>query len=124
MDAVLLFGYPGRLTIIAARSLSSGLSGLLTGMAVISPCDAAHASARFDHCFLLRLIEACKIFDIPSRLTRGGPGTSTMVYSFFTYLTGMKYFDLGYASVQGFVLLVAMMIIVIFFFKRMRDIYR
>jgi multiple sugar transport system permease protein len=74
--------------------------------------------------FLLRLIEACKIFDIPSRLTRGGPGTSTMVYSLFTYLTGMKYFDLGYASVQGFVLLVAMMIIVIFFFKRMRDIYR
>jgi multiple sugar transport system permease protein len=74
--------------------------------------------------FLLRLIEACKIFDIPSRLTRGGPGTSTMVYSLFTYLTGMKYFDLGYASVQGFVLLVVMMIIVIFFFKRMREIYR
>lgn len=72
---------------------------------------------------LLRLIEACKIFDIPSRLTRGGPGTSTMVYSLYTYLTGMKYFDLGYASVQGFALLVVMMIIVTFFFKRMRQIY-
>jgi multiple sugar transport system permease protein len=72
---------------------------------------------------LLRLIEACKIFDIPSRLTRGGPGTSTMVYSLYTYLTGMKYFDLGYASVQGFALLVFMMIIVTFFFKRMRQIY-
>jgi len=74
--------------------------------------------------FLLRLIEACKIFDIPSRLTRGGPGTSTMVYSLFTYLTGMKYFDLGYAAVQGFALLVVMIIIVVFFFKRMREIYR
>lgn len=73
--------------------------------------------------FLLRLIEACKIFDIPSRLTRGGPGTSTMVYSLYTYLTGMKYFDLGYASVQGFALLVVMMIIVTFFFKRIRQIY-
>lgn len=73
--------------------------------------------------FLLRLIEACKIFDIPSRLTRGGPGTATMVYSLYTYLTGMKYFDLGYASVQGFALLVVMMIIVTFFFKRMRQIY-
>ncbi len=73
--------------------------------------------------FLLRLIEACKIFDVPARLTRGGPGTSTMVYSYFTYLTGMKYFDLGYASVQGFALLVVMMIIVTFFFKRMRQIY-
>ena len=73
--------------------------------------------------FLLRLIEACKIFDIPSRLTRGGPGTSTMVYSLYTYLTGMKYFDLGYAAVQGFALLVLMMIIVTFFFKRMREIY-
>ena len=72
---------------------------------------------------LLRLIEACKIFDAPARLTRGGPGTSTMVYSLYTYLTGMKYFDLGYASVQGFALLVVMMIIVTFFFKRMREIY-
>ena len=72
---------------------------------------------------LLRLIEACKIFDIPSRLTRGGPGTSTMVYSLYTYLTGMKYFDLGYAAVQGFILLIVMMIIVTFFFKRMREIY-
>ncbi len=73
--------------------------------------------------FLLRLIEACKIFDIPSRLTNGGPGTSTMVYSLYTYLTGMKYFDFGYAAVQGFILLVVMMIIVTFFFKRMREIY-
>ena len=73
--------------------------------------------------FLLRLIEACKIFDVPARLTRGGPGTATMVYSLFTYLTGMKYFDLGYASVQGFALLIVMMIIVTFFFKRMREIY-
>ncbi len=73
--------------------------------------------------FLLRLIEACKIFDVPARLTRGGPGTSTMVYSLFTYLTGMKYFDLGYAAVQGFALLIVMMMIVTFFFKRMREIY-
>ena len=72
---------------------------------------------------LLRLIEACKIFDIPSRLTRGGPGTATMVYSLYTYLTGLKYFDLGYASVQGFALLVVMMIIITFFFKRIREIY-
>ncbi|GAK54486.1 binding-protein-dependent transport systems inner membrane component [Candidatus Moduliflexus flocculans] len=72
---------------------------------------------------LLRLIEACKIFDIPSRLTRGGPGTATMVYSLYTYLTGLKYFDLGYASVQGFALLVIMMFIIQFFFRRMREIY-
>jgi len=41
----------------------------------------------------------------------------------YTYLTGMKYFDLGYAAVQGFILLIVMMIIVTFFFKRMREIY-
>ncbi len=44
-----------------------------------------------------------------------------MVYSLFTYLTGMKYFDLGYAAVQG-LLLIVMMMIVTFFFKRMREI--
>ncbi len=69
--------------------------------------------------FLLRLIEACKIFDVPARLTRGGP---INIYHgvFVVYvLNRMKYFDLGYAAVQGFALLIVMMMIVTFFFKRM-----
>jgi multiple sugar transport system permease protein len=73
--------------------------------------------------FLLRLIEAVKVFDFPFILTKGGPGTATEVYSMFVYRTGLKFFDLGYASALAYVLLIAMMIIVTFFFKRMREIY-
>ncbi|MBT9168326.1 carbohydrate ABC transporter permease [Candidatus Hakubella thermalkaliphila] len=72
---------------------------------------------------LLRLIEAVKIFDIAYTLTAGGPGIATEVYSLFIYRTGMKFFNLGYASSLAYLLLIGMMIVVTFFFKRMREIY-
>ncbi len=72
---------------------------------------------------LLRLIEAVKIFDIAYTLTAGGPGTATEVYSLFVYRTGMKFFNFGYASSLAYLLLVAMMVVVTFFFNRMREIY-
>lgn len=73
--------------------------------------------------FLLRLIEAFKVFDIPTSLTLGGPGRATEVYSLFTYRTGLQFFDLGYAAVQGFALLIVVMIIVTNLFSRIRQIY-
>jgi multiple sugar transport system permease protein len=72
---------------------------------------------------LLRLIEAVKAFDIPFILTKGGPGRATEVYSMFVYRAGLKFFDLGYASALAYLMLVAIMIVVVFFFKRMREIY-
>jgi multiple sugar transport system permease protein len=72
---------------------------------------------------LLRLIEAVKIFDFAYTLTAGGPGTATEVYSLFIYRTGMKFFNFGYASSLAYLLLIAMMVVVTFFFNRMREIY-
>jgi len=72
---------------------------------------------------LLRLIEAVKVFDFPFILTKGGPGTATEVYSMFVYRTGLKFFDLGYASALAYLMLVVVMVMVTFFFKRMREIY-
>jgi multiple sugar transport system permease protein len=72
---------------------------------------------------LLRLVEAFKIFDIPTSLTLGGPGRSTEVYSLFTYRTALRFFDLGYAAAQGFLLLFIVMLIVSFLFGRIRRIY-
>jgi multiple sugar transport system permease protein len=72
---------------------------------------------------LLRMVEAFKIFDIPTSLTLGGPGRSTEVYSLFTYRTALRFFDLGYASAQGFLLLFIVMLIVSLLFGRIRRAY-
>lgn len=72
---------------------------------------------------LLRLVDAFKVFDIPMSLTLGGPGRATEVYSMFTYRTGMRFFDHGYAAAQGFLLLVVVSVIVSLLFGRIRSLY-
>ncbi|HHV61223.1 MAG TPA: sugar ABC transporter permease [Firmicutes bacterium] len=72
---------------------------------------------------LLRLAEALKLFDIPFSLTGGGPGTATQVYSLFTYRTGLRFFDLGFASALSYIMLIVVMIIVSLFFRHLRQIY-
>jgi multiple sugar transport system permease protein len=72
---------------------------------------------------LLRLVEAFKVFDIPSSLTLGGPGRATEVYSLFTYRTALRFFDHGYAATQGFLLLIIVSIIISLLYGRIRDLY-
>ena len=50
----------------------------------------------------LRLAEALKLFDIPFALTGGGPGIATQSYSFLAFRTGLRFFDLGYASAMAY----------------------
>lgn len=72
---------------------------------------------------LLRLSEAMKLFDIPFAMTGGGPGVATQSYSLFAFRTGLRFFDLGYASALAYGLLIVVMIIVTFFFRRLRETY-
>jgi len=72
---------------------------------------------------LLRLIESFKIFDVVYSLTGGGPGTATEVYSLYTYRTGMKFFDLGYASALGYLLLAIVIVIINLLFRQIREVY-
>lgn len=72
---------------------------------------------------LLRLVEAFKVFDIPTSLTLGGPGRATEVYSLFTYRTALRFFDHGYAAAQGFLLLFIVMLIVSLLFGQIRELY-
>lgn len=72
---------------------------------------------------LLRLIESFKIFDIIFSLTGGGPGTATEVYSLYTYRTGLRFFDFGYASALSYLLLAIVMVVVNLFFRRIRQVY-
>jgi multiple sugar transport system permease protein len=72
---------------------------------------------------LLRLAESLKLFDIPFALTGGGPGIATQSYSMLAYRTGLRYFDVGYASAMAYGLLVVVMIIITLFFRRLRTTY-
>ena len=72
---------------------------------------------------LLRLAEAIKLFDIPFALTGGGPGVATQSMSFLAFRTGLRYFDLGYASAMSYCLLIIVMIIVTLFFRKLRQSY-
>jgi multiple sugar transport system permease protein len=72
---------------------------------------------------LLRFAEALKVFDIPFTLTGGGPGVATQTYSFLAFRTGLRFFDLGYASAMSYGLLAVVMIVVLLFFRRLRQSY-
>ena len=72
---------------------------------------------------LLRLAEALKVFDIPFALTGGGPGIATQSYSFLAFRTGIRFFDLGYASALCYGLLITVMIIIMLTFRRLRETY-
>ncbi|MGH6926999.1 MAG: carbohydrate ABC transporter permease [Dongiaceae bacterium] len=72
---------------------------------------------------LLRLAEAMKVFDVVASLTVGGPGNATQSVSYLAFRTGLRFFDVGYASALAYLLLAAVMVVVTFFFKRMRNVY-
>lgn len=66
---------------------------------------------------LLRIIFSLKIFDQIVTMTGGGPGDATQALNYFVYLNGFKFFDFGYASALGYLLLI-MMFIAAFFYVR------
>jgi len=72
---------------------------------------------------ILRLVEAFKILDIPFSMTNGGPGSATQTYSYYVYLVGLRNFNQGYASALAYILLIVMVMIASFFFRRMRQNY-
>ena len=61
--------------------------------------------------FLFRIMDAFKIFDSISVLTKGGPGTSTETVSWLSYLNSFTYFRLGYAAAMSIILFGIIMII-------------
>jgi multiple sugar transport system permease protein len=73
---------------------------------------------------LLRLVECLKVLEIPTTLTRGGPARATEVYSLFTYRTALGFFDLGYATAQGFLLLAIALLMIAVIFSRIRQLYQ
>jgi len=60
---------------------------------------------------LLRVIDAVKTFALVNTMTKGGPGTSTLAISNYVYRLGFETFDIGYATTVGFMVSIAVLII-------------
>lgn len=69
---------------------------------------------------LLRFLDAFKVVDTIYVMTYGGPGSATKLLSFFIYETGLKYFNIGYASTVSWIF-IALMFILTFYLIRERQ---
>lgn len=61
----------------------------------------------------LAIISSLQIFDSIYILTRGGPGTSTMVPAVYLYEQGFTYKRMGYSSALGILLFIIIMILTV-----------
>ncbi|MEW6229461.1 MAG: sugar ABC transporter permease, partial [Bacillota bacterium] len=61
--------------------------------------------------FLLRVIDAVRLYDPIYALTRGGPGTATETLSWYLYRNAFAYWDTSYSAVIALLFLYGMLII-------------
>lgn len=66
---------------------------------------------------LFRTVDAFREFDKVYSITYGGPGTSTYVLSFYTYLNAFSYSQWGKASAAAYIMLIFIMIIAMVYQK-------
>ncbi|MDE0631072.1 MAG: sugar ABC transporter permease [Caldilineaceae bacterium] len=66
---------------------------------------------------LFRTVDALRTFDLIFLLTAGGPGTTTEVISMFIYRWGFRHFKLGFTSAASILLMIATLIICIFYLR-------
>jgi multiple sugar transport system permease protein len=109
--------------------LLAGLKALPVDMYEAAQIDGATAWKRFlkitfpmifpiaTVAFLLRMIEAFKVIDIIYTATGGGPGIATESTTMYIYISGLRYFNLGYASAMSYSMLFIIIIISMLFLK-------
>jgi len=59
---------------------------------------------------VLRIIFSLRLFDQVVTMTGGGPGNSTVTLNFFVYQNAFRFFDMGYASAVGYILMLLMFV--------------
>jgi multiple sugar transport system permease protein len=97
--------------------LLAGMASLSLELLEAAQIDGANAWQRLVHVILplirnviaivllIRFLDAFREFDKIFVLTQGGPGTATEVASYYAYLSGFKFFRVGYASAMAILLL-------------------
>jgi multiple sugar transport system permease protein len=69
----------------------------------------------------IRGMDAFREFDLIYVMTGGGPGQRTEVISMLAYNMGFKFFDMGRASALAYVILLLVLLLSIYFVKKLRD---
>lgn len=70
---------------------------------------------------LIRAMDVFKIFDLVVLLTQGGPAGASETVSYYNYLTGFKYFNIGYAAAIAYIQLVVIIIVANIFLRFLRE---
>lgn len=71
---------------------------------------------------ILRTIDNLRMFDIVYVTTRGGPGSSTEVMTFFAYKQDFQYFQVGYGSAAAVVILFISILVTAFAVRYLRSV--
>ena len=58
---------------------------------------------------ILKTIFALKTFDVIFMLTQGGPGQATETMVYYAYLSGFKYYNMGYAAAVSWLMVIPML---------------
>lgn len=69
---------------------------------------------------LIRTIDAFKLFELVFGITSAGPANSTEALSYYIYLTGIKWFNLGKGAAMSWVFLIILLSISMFLLSRFR----
>lgn len=111
-----LWGIGGNMIILLA-----GLQGIPEHLYEAARIDGANKWHEFRHVTLpmlspvlffvivISVINSFQIFDNVYVMTRGGPGTATLVYVMHLYLNAFEYQKMGYASAMAWILAVIIM---------------
>jgi len=62
-------------------------------------------------CVVMSVIGSLQLFAEPYIMTQGGPADSTMTIALYQYLTGFRFFKMGYASAMAYALTVLILIV-------------
>lgn len=69
---------------------------------------------------LIRSLEMIRAFDLVYVLTYGGPGTSSEILTFYGFIVGFRYFNLGYAAAIGWILVALISVLLTVFMRVVR----
>jgi multiple sugar transport system permease protein len=70
---------------------------------------------------LLTTITTFGVFGLVYFLTRGGPGSATTLVSIYIYNNSFRFFEIGYGSAAGVVMLVILLLLGLYYVRLMRE---
>lgn len=119
LGMVSLGGMPFLLYFAALQSIPDELfeAAKLDGVSVsqrVRMIDLPMIASQIKLMITLAIINSLQIFDAVFILTKGGPGTSTMVPAVYMYEQGFSYRRMGYCSALGTLLFLLIMVLTVF----------